>query len=73
LILYLGFILVIGSLHQISSTVFFENNDHILLKIPSIYAQESGGNGNGGGPDGNDCRDGDHDHYDDDRTIIKKY
>ncbi|HET9806626.1 MAG TPA: hypothetical protein VFP49_06940 [Nitrososphaeraceae archaeon] len=44
LALYLSLILVIGSLLQISSTDFFENNDHILIKIPSIYAQE-GDNG----------------------------
>ncbi len=59
-VLYFGFILVIGSLLQISSTDFFGNNDHILMKIPSIYAQDNGGNdngggdGNGGGDDGND-------------------
>ena len=48
LILYLSFILVTWSLLQISLTDFFENNDNILIKIPSIYAQDDGGgNGNG--------------------------
>jgi hypothetical protein len=48
LVLYFGFILVTWSLLQISLTDFFENNDDILIKIPSIYAQDDGGgNGNG--------------------------
>jgi hypothetical protein len=33
---------------------FFENNDHVLLKIPSIYTSDDGGNGNGGGDDDDD-------------------
>ena len=49
LVLYLSFILVTWSLLQVSLTDFFENNDNILMKIPSIYAQDDdGGNGNGG-------------------------
>lgn len=40
----------------ISYTNFFENNSHILLKFPSIYAQDDGGgvedNGDGGGDGG---------------------
>ena len=57
LVLYLSFVLVTWSLLQISLTDFFENNDHILIKIPSIYASDNGGNGNGeeardGGGDG---------------------
>ncbi|HSF49353.1 MAG TPA: hypothetical protein VLA74_01215 [Nitrososphaeraceae archaeon] len=49
LVLYLSFILVTWSLLQVSLTDFFENNDNILIKIPSIYAQDDdGGNGNGG-------------------------
>jgi hypothetical protein len=48
LVLYLGFILVTWSLLQISLQTFFENNDNILMKIPSIYAKDDGGvNGNG--------------------------
>jgi hypothetical protein len=48
LVLYLSFILVTWSLLPISLTDFFENNDNILIKIPSIYAQDDGGeNGNG--------------------------
>ena len=48
LVLYLSFILVTWSLLQVSLTDFFENNDNILMKIPSIYAQDYyGGNGNG--------------------------
>ena len=39
LVLYLSFILVTWSLLQISLTDFFENNDNILMKISSIYAQ----------------------------------
>jgi hypothetical protein len=42
LVLYLGFILVTWSLLQISLQTFFENNDNILMKIPSIYAQDDG-------------------------------
>jgi hypothetical protein len=49
--LYLSFILVTWSLLQLSLTDFFENNDNILMKIPSIYAQDDDGgkavNGNG--------------------------
>jgi hypothetical protein len=52
LVLYLGFILVTWSLLQIPLQTFFENNDNILMKIPSIYAQDDGG-GNGNGGDGN--------------------
>jgi hypothetical protein len=53
--LYLSIILVTGSLLQISSTTnFFGNNAHILVKIHSIYAQYNGGNGNGGNGDGGD-------------------
>jgi hypothetical protein len=37
----------------ISYTNFFENNSHILLKFPSIYAQDDGG-GDGGGVEDND-------------------
>ena len=49
LVLYLSFILVTWSLLQVSLTDFFENNDNILMKIPSIYAQDDDGeNGNGG-------------------------
>ena len=48
LILYLSFILVTWSLLQISLTDFLENNDNILMKLPSIYAQGDGGeNGEG--------------------------
>ena len=51
LVLYLSFILVTWSLLQLSLTDFFENNDNILMKIPSIYAQDDDGgkavNGNG--------------------------
>ena len=47
LVLYLSFILVTWSLLQISLTNFFENNDNILMKIPSIYAHDDGGNCNG--------------------------
>ena len=54
LVLYLSLILVTGSLLQISSVDFFETNDHVLIKIPSIYASDNGGNGNGGGDDGGD-------------------
>jgi hypothetical protein len=43
LILYIGFILVTWSLLQISLTNFFENNDNILMKISSVYAQDDGG------------------------------
>ncbi len=58
------------------------------MKIPSIYAQDNGGNGDGGGGGGNgdgdrdhddgrdrdhdDGRDRDHDHDDHDRTKIIK-
>ncbi len=49
LVLYLGLVLVIGSLTQISSTNFFENNDHTLMKITSIYAQDDDGGGDDGG------------------------
>jgi hypothetical protein len=42
----------------ISYTNFFENNSHILLKFPSIYAQDDGGgvedNGDRGGVEDND-------------------
>ena len=57
LILYLSFILVTWSLLQISLTDSFENNDNILMKIPSIHAHgfDDGGNGNDGdGGNGND-------------------
>jgi hypothetical protein len=47
LALYISIILVTGSLFQISSTILFENNDHIL-KIQSIYAGDGGGDGGGG-------------------------
>ena len=47
LVLYLSFILVTWSLLQISLTDFFENNDHILIKISSVYSQDDGGNGDG--------------------------
>jgi hypothetical protein len=55
-VFYLSIILTTGSLLQILSTTdFFENNDHILMKIPLVYAQDgNGGNGNGeGASDGN--------------------
>jgi hypothetical protein len=65
LVLYLSFILVTWSLLQISLTDFFENNDHVLLKIPSIYASDDGGNGNGGGDDGGDGGDDGGDGGDD--------
>ena len=47
LALYISIILVTGSLFQISSTILFENNDHIL-KIQSIYASDGGGDGGRG-------------------------
>lgn len=48
LVLYLSFILITWSLLQISLTNFFENNDNILVKISSVYAQDDGvGTGNG--------------------------
>ena len=51
LVLFLGIILVIGSFTQIKSTIdFFSNNDY-MIKIPSIYAQDDGGDG---GDDGGD-------------------
>ena len=53
LVLYLSFILVTWSLLQISLTDFFEINDNILMKIPSIYAQDDGGVNGNGGEDGN--------------------
>jgi hypothetical protein len=43
LVLYLSFILVTWSLLQVSLTDFFENNDNILMKVSSIYAQDDGG------------------------------
>ena len=43
LVFYLGFILVTWSLLQLSLTDFFENNDNILIKFPSIYAQDDDG------------------------------
>jgi hypothetical protein len=66
LVLYLSFILVTWSLLQISLTDFFENNDHIILKIPSVYASDNGGNGNGGGDDGEDVSDESDDNGDSD-------
>ncbi len=59
MVLYLSLILVIGSFLQISLTDFFGNNDHILMKIPLIYAQDEGGNGNGGDGNGGDGKGGD--------------
>jgi hypothetical protein len=61
LVLYLSIILVTVSLLQISSTNFFGNNAHILVIIPSIYAQDNGGNGNGGNGDGGDGNGADSD------------
>ena len=52
LVLYLSLILVTGSLFQVLSTGLFENNDRLVIKIPSIYAQDDGGGGDNGGDDG---------------------
>jgi hypothetical protein len=43
LISFLSITLIIAASHFISYTNFFENNSHILLKFPSIYAQDDGG------------------------------
>jgi hypothetical protein len=64
LVLYLCFILVTWSLLQISLADSFENNDHVLLKIPSIYASDDGGNGNGDGDGGDDFSDESDDNED---------
>ena len=47
LISFLSMILVTGSPFK-SYTNLFENNNHILLKIPPIYAQDNGGDFEGG-------------------------
>ena len=47
LISFLSMILVTGSPFK-SYTNLFENNNHILLKIPPIYAQDNGGGFEGG-------------------------
>ena len=49
LILSISIILITGSLLQILSTSLFVNNDHTLIKISSIYAQDDDGGGDDGG------------------------
>jgi len=49
LVFYISLILVTGSLFQVLSTAIFENNDAIVMKIPSIYGQEDDGGGDDGG------------------------
>ena len=39
-ILFISLILITGSLFQILSTGLFMDNDHTLMKINSVYAQD---------------------------------
>ena len=58
LVLFVSLILVTGALVQISLIGFFENNDHTLMKISPIYAEDGGDGGDGGGDGGDGGGDG---------------
>ena len=58
LVLFVSLILVTGSLLQILLISLSENNNHTLLKISPIYAEDGGDGGGDGGDGGGDGGDG---------------